>query len=169
MTILDTLVGQAKSAISRAYLAAGLLPAAVAIDGWRLYRNGFASIRDEMSSLTLTFNKLPGDLLFNLMLIASVGILFYTGRMMVLRALQTVPGGVLSLLRRHLLAVQADRWWANRRERGRLEDRSTPVELAADKKFEDQNADAAMTAADRRAALEKSLAARHHARGGARH
>lgn len=115
-SILDALISQARAAISRAYMVAGLVPALVVALGWQL--NGARSLAALQKNLepllTLKTTALPAAALVNVIAVALLGALFYGGRGLVLRLLQDGPRGALSFVRRELIERQVKRWWASR-------------------------------------------------------
>lgn len=123
ISILDALITQARSAISRAYMIAGLVPALTLSLGWQLYeaRSLAALQRDLEPLLTLKSAALPAAALVRVIGVVTLGALFYGGRGLVLRMLQDGPRGALRFVRAVLIELQVKRWWAQRHRQRREE------------------------------------------------
>ena len=115
-SILDAILAQAKAAVTRSYLAAGLLPALTLVLGWQLYEARSVGelrrwIEGPMGKPT---SQLPAAALWYVMVVVAIGVGFSVARGFTLRALRDLPGRLLGPIRGALLRRQIDRWWKNR-------------------------------------------------------
>lgn len=159
MSILDTLVNQAKSGFSRPLLLAGGIPAILLLCGIKLVNGGLSQLQQDLLALLKTASpELTATGLVSLLVVLFASGVFFVARTLTLRTLQAVPGRPLSLVRRHLLTTQVERWWMSERRVRQSEARLTPLIKAADLDFAGGGL-AASAPTDGRA-LERSRAAR---------
>lgn len=169
-TILDTLITQAKSALSRSFLLTGVLPALALLAGWRLYTRGAGELRNGLAALLGSApSQLTADALFVSAVVAAVAGIFFIGRSAAVRVLQTLPGPLLRPLREMLLDAKR-REWRQLEERCRdAEVLQTPVFWAMNGSFEPKSAVRASGPEAIERARSASAAARTHIETKLRH
>lgn len=108
--MLEALFDQIKGVIGKTYVVAGLIPAAVIVLGWRWFQQG----KDEPRRwVALLLNK-PEDASIEavslLVVVAGLGLFFFTARRLLLHLFQSLPGRLLAPMRKVLLGRQRKLW-----------------------------------------------------------
>jgi len=105
----EALLTQVKGVLGKTYVLAGLIPAAVLLLGWKVFRGGGLNFEQTVAGLmekkawAVASGGLLGLSLFWL------GLLFFAGRGFFLHVLRNVPGSLLAPLRWHLINGQLSR------------------------------------------------------------
>jgi hypothetical protein len=104
--MLGALLSQVKGVFGKAYLYAGLVPAAVVVFGWALFRGGRRGLEEVTTDLFVGAKGGGGGPLVRALVLLSLGLLLFAIRQSLVTMLQTLP---LPRIRQRLVARQTQR------------------------------------------------------------